>query len=302
MDARSLAAALNGDVVGQGRVLAPGPGHSPMDRSMSVQLDPNAPDGFLVNSFAGDDWRECRDHVRAALGLRRQSDKSRRTLARPQRTRITSVTASTTTASALALWNRASDAHGTVVEKYLAGRKLTLPDGDSVVRCVADIGPCGEQNAIMLAVMRNALTDEPVAIHRTFITERATKTHRKFLGPSRGAAVKLAAASDTLVVGEGLETAMAASCAGVNAALWAMGSSVGLAGLPVLPWVTKLVILAENDGGASRKAVSACHHTWSSAVGKRLFVVTPIADKDFADVWARAGADWRDYVTVERVR
>jgi putative DNA primase/helicase len=256
--------------------------------------------GFLAYSFAGDDWRECRDHVRAAIGLRRSSDRLRRTLAPPRQTRVRGVTASTTTASALALWGRAGDAAGTVSEKYLAGRKLALPDGDSVIRCIADIGPCGEQNAIMLALMRNVLTDEPVAVHRTFITERATKTYRKFLGPSRGAAVKLAAASDTLVVAEGLETAMAASCAGMDAAIWAMGSSVGIAGLPVLPWVTNLVILAENDGGASQKAVSAYRHTWSTAARKRLFVVTPTIGKDFADVWTRAGAGWRDHVLIQK--
>jgi hypothetical protein len=188
-----------------------------------------------------------------------------------------------------------------VSEKYLAGRKLALPDGDSVVRCIAVIGPCGEQNAIMLALMRNVLTDEPVAVHRTFITERATKSHRKFLGPSRAAAVKLAPASDTLVVAEGLETALAASGAGMSS-VWAMGSSGAIGALPVLSAITTLIILSENDSGASQKAVSACRRIWSSAAGKRLFVVTPTADKDFADVWARAGTGWRDHVNIERVR
>jgi putative DNA primase/helicase len=301
MDARSLAAALNGEVVGPDRVLAPGPGHSPQDRSLSIRLDPAAPDGFLAHSFSGDDWRECRDHVRAAIGLRRSFETLRRTLSRAQRMRVTSVTASTTIASAIALWGRARNAHGTVVEKYLTGRKLALPDGDAVIRCVADIGPCGEQNAIMLALMRSVVTNQPVAVHRTFITERATKTHRKFLGPSRGTAVKLAPASDTLVIAEGLETALAASGAGMSS-VWAVGSSGGIGALPVLPGITTLVILAENDSGASHKAVSLCRRAWSRAGRGRLFVVTPIADKDFADVWARAGADWRDHVTVERVR
>ena len=36
---------------------------------MSVRLDANVPDGFLVNSFSGDDWCECRDYVRKRLGL-----------------------------------------------------------------------------------------------------------------------------------------------------------------------------------------------------------------------------------------
>jgi AAA domain len=50
-------------------VLAPGPGHSPADRSLSVKLDPNAPGGYLVHSFAGDDPIVCRDHVREKAGL-----------------------------------------------------------------------------------------------------------------------------------------------------------------------------------------------------------------------------------------
>jgi hypothetical protein len=63
-----IAAALGGDV-SAGEVLAPGPGHSPADRSMSMKPDPNAPEGFLVHSFAGDDPIACRDYVRAKLGL-----------------------------------------------------------------------------------------------------------------------------------------------------------------------------------------------------------------------------------------
>lgn len=63
-----IAAALNGEVSGD-QVLAPGPGHSEKDRSMSVRLDPAAPDGFLVHSFAGDDPIECKDYVRERCRL-----------------------------------------------------------------------------------------------------------------------------------------------------------------------------------------------------------------------------------------
>ena len=69
LDARSIARALGGDVVGRDQVAAPGPGHSRNDRSLSVRLSATAPDGFLVNSHAGDDWRDCRDHVKHALGM-----------------------------------------------------------------------------------------------------------------------------------------------------------------------------------------------------------------------------------------
>ena len=66
---RSAAAALGGEVAGRDAVLCPGPGHSPKDRSLSVKFVPTAPRGFLITSFAGNDWRDCRDHVRRRLGL-----------------------------------------------------------------------------------------------------------------------------------------------------------------------------------------------------------------------------------------
>ena len=68
--AQQLAAALGGEVSG-GEVLAPGPGHSPKDRSLSIKIDPGASDGFVVYSFAGDDPLECKDHVRERAGLSR---------------------------------------------------------------------------------------------------------------------------------------------------------------------------------------------------------------------------------------
>jgi Protein of unknown function (DUF3631) len=63
-----LAELLNGDVVG-GEVLCPGPGHSVDDRSLCVKLDQKDREGFLTHSFANDDFRTCRDHVRKLLGL-----------------------------------------------------------------------------------------------------------------------------------------------------------------------------------------------------------------------------------------
>src|SRR5262249_43210263 len=53
IDVHTLARALDGDAVGRNTVVAPGPGHSRRDRSLSVRLT----DGdFVVFSHAGDDW------------------------------------------------------------------------------------------------------------------------------------------------------------------------------------------------------------------------------------------------------
>lgn len=60
---------LGGEVSGRASIVCPGPGHSRRDRSLSVRLSAEAPDGFIVHSFAGDDPLVCRDHVRERLGL-----------------------------------------------------------------------------------------------------------------------------------------------------------------------------------------------------------------------------------------
>ena len=60
---QQLARALGGDISGS-QVLAPGPGHSPKDRSLSIKLEDSAPGGFLVHSFSGDDAILCKNYVR----------------------------------------------------------------------------------------------------------------------------------------------------------------------------------------------------------------------------------------------
>lgn len=74
-----FARALGGEVTG-GQVLAPGPGHSPQDRSLAVRIDPQAPDGFVVHSFAGDDWQAVKDYLRERIGRPAVGSQDRRTI------------------------------------------------------------------------------------------------------------------------------------------------------------------------------------------------------------------------------
>src|SRR4051812_4457377 len=63
------AARLLGGECRAGYIVAPGPGHSRVDRSLSVKIDPNSEDGFVVKSHADDCWKLSKDHARAKLGL-----------------------------------------------------------------------------------------------------------------------------------------------------------------------------------------------------------------------------------------
>lgn len=69
MTLQEVARALGGEVCGN-QVRAPGPGHRPEDRSLSVRLDANAPGEFIVHTFSPrDDPIRCKDYVRAKLGI-----------------------------------------------------------------------------------------------------------------------------------------------------------------------------------------------------------------------------------------
>ena len=68
LDLRTIARRLGGEISGR-QVLAPGPGHSPGDRSLSVRLSHQSPTGFIVYSHSGDDFRVSRDYVAEKLGL-----------------------------------------------------------------------------------------------------------------------------------------------------------------------------------------------------------------------------------------
>jgi hypothetical protein len=61
-----IATALGGSVNGEW-INIRGPGHGPSDRSLGIKFDKTAPDGFVVNSFAGDDLHVCRSYVKALL-------------------------------------------------------------------------------------------------------------------------------------------------------------------------------------------------------------------------------------------
>jgi putative DNA primase/helicase len=195
-----IAHALGGEVSGR-QVLAPGPGHSSRDRSLAVRPAPSAPDGVLIYSHCGDDWRICRDHVLSRLGITRgralrvtdkrwlpeadESDKGR-------------------IERALTLWRRGTEPRGTLVEKYLMSRGVALVP-ELAMRVIRFHAACpwrdkisGELTHIpaMLSVMRNIRTNEATAVQRTALNLTGEKIGRKTLGRKTGAAIKLSADED----------------------------------------------------------------------------------------------------------
>jgi hypothetical protein len=262
-----LSKALGGIVAGAS-VLCPGPGHSPRDRSLSVTPSFAAPDGFLVYSFAGDSWRDCRDVVKARLGHDARQRKP---------------PAVDRGAAAVALWDTAQDP-GPVVERYLSSRGLKLPDdvAGRVVRFHSacpwrgDDGMIGRRS-VMLTAFRTVADDRLVAVHRTLLADDGRKLDRRMLGPVGGAAIKIDSDVDVeqgLSIGEGFETCLAGRMLGFQP-VWAVGSVGAIAGFPVIAGIDALTILAETDDtGANARAVQACGKHWLD-LGREVIVATP---------------------------
>jgi putative DNA primase/helicase len=281
-----VARALRGVAVGRASVLAPGPGHSDNDRSLSVKLDPVARDGFVVHSFAGDSAIACRDYVRAALCIKTSNGTYKPARGAPSTTVDYSTDRSTL---ALRVWHAALEPRGTLVTTYLSSRGLSLPHdvGGAVVRYHPALKYNGGTIGGMVALFRDIKTNEPSAVHRTFLDSDGRKLDRGMLGRVKQAAIKIDADENVtagLTIGEGFETCLAARLAGFRP-VWAAGSAGSIATFPVRPGVEALTILGEvGDGGANQRATRTCADRWIKA-GHEALVVTPLFGDDLNDAW-----------------
>ncbi|MBA9069931.1 hypothetical protein FHR71_003692 [Methylobacterium sp. RAS18] len=301
-----VAHALGGKVHGR-QVLAPGPGHSRKDQSLSVRLATTSPKGFVVHSHCGDDWRDCEEYVASALGLpsdhwrehKEQREPDPREAMRRRERRIESERREAEDdarrqRSAIRIWNAATDPRNTVVATYLLSRGLDLPDeiaGEAIrfhPRCPWGTGLV----PAMVAAFRNTQTGEITGIHRTGLTTGGQKIGRKMLGIAAGAAIMLdpcEAVSLGLAIGEGIETSLSARQLGIRP-VWALGSSDAIRTFPVLPGVEGLTILGETgDGGANARATQEAGTRWHRAE-RTIEVVMPRVGEDLNAALRAGGA------------
>lgn len=282
LDIRQIARIMGGDVTGRSSCNVPGPGHSPQDRSLAIRVTSS---GFVVHSFAGDDWKACRDYVQSKLGLDKdwQPDKRPVVAASDDRERKK---------FALKIWADCVDPRGTLAERYLREhRELELPDGVaySVIRFHRGLRyEVGKYLPAMVCLLRDIKSNEPCGIHRTFLNRyTGGKIDRKMLGIAKGAAIKLDAEPSTrLTIGEGVETVLAARDAGFVPA-WALGSSGAVRCFPVLPHLRELIILQENDP-TSRRDVKSCARRFLDT-RRPVNIIEPKVGNDFNDCWRARG-------------
>ena len=273
---------LNGQIVSGGVSFAP-PGHHPKDRSGRLFVGPQYPAGFWVETFSpADDPIQVRDHVAGLAGIATRPerapepspvDRMAALAKRAEAEKADAADKARRTRRSLEVWNGAVDPRGTIVGNvYLPGRALDLPAeiAGPVIR-FAPRCPWKDEDGVtrarpaMVALMRDVLTGEPKAIHRTLLSDDGQKLDRRMMGPSGGTAIMFDKPGAVLVAGEGIESALSARQLGFGPT-WALGSAGEISKLPVVPDVERVLLLEElGDGGASAKAVKACGLRWTAA-------------------------------------
>ena len=187
---------------------------------------------------------------------------------------------------ALAIWNDASSAQGTLVETYLGSRGLQLPLPSTLRFHTGLKHPSGGIWPAMVALVAHGVDGVPLALHRTFfsrdgLSKAPVEPQKMMLGPCRGGAVRLADPGNMLMVGEGIETCLTAMMASGHP-VWAALSTSGLRALDLPENVLDVVVLADGDD-AGEAAARDCAFRWKRE-GRRVRIARPPQGMDFNDM------------------
>jgi hypothetical protein len=188
--------------------------------------------------------------------------------------------------AAVAIWQSATQARGTLIEPYFASRGLQLPPPSCLRFHPALKHPAGGTWPAMIALVTRGSDSAPLAIHRTFLAEDGSgkapiRPSKMMLGPCRGGVVRLATPSEVLMVGEGIETCLAALQA-TGLATWAALSTSGLRTLQLPPEVQELIVLADGDE-PGEAAARECAWRFKQE-GRRARIARPPEGLDFNDL------------------
>jgi hypothetical protein len=196
---------------------------------------------------------------------------------------------------ALRLWAEAQPIASTLAARYLREHRhidlTTLPASlDDVLRfhprCLFN-GAC---LPCLIALFRDVESNAPAGIHRVALSPNGQKIERRMLGQwPTPRAIKLWPVESTLVIGEGIETVLAAATRIMHRdaplrPAWITGSSRGIKCFPIIPGVECLIILVDHDvNGVGPDSARACAARWVAA-GRKVVLLTP----------QRSGADFND--------
>ncbi len=153
--------------------------------------------------------------------------------------------------------------------------------------------PAAMSGPALVALVTDAVTDEPMTLHRTWVKPDGMKADvdppRLLLGKHRkqGGVIRLwpdEAVSTGLAIGEGIETML--TIAHAFKPVWSAIDAGNLAAFPVLDGIESLLIVADHDE-AGLKAAEQCADRWYRARREVRIAKSPIPGQDAND-YARA--------------
>jgi putative DNA primase/helicase len=285
MTAETIAKALGGRKAGSGWS-ARCPAHD--DSTPSLSLRDTGDGKVLIRCHAGCDQDEVIAHLKAN-GLWAQNGP--RLFRHAASRRVTKPTEPDRddikrTEAALSIWQASKPAGGTLIETYLGSRGLRLTATPTLRLHPYLKHPSGDSWPAMIALVTRGADDTPLAIHRTFLARNGTgkapvDPQKMMLGPCRGGAVRLAEPGDVLMIGEGIETCLAAMQETGHPA-WAALSTSGLRALDLPKAVRDVIVLADGDD-PGESAARDCALRWKRD-GRRVRIAHPPKGMDFNDM------------------
>ncbi|NDA89680.1 MAG: toprim domain-containing protein [Alphaproteobacteria bacterium] len=188
------------------------------------------------------------------------------------------------------LWNESLNPKNSIIENYLKNRELLLDGIPESIRYCPNLyhGPTGKSFPVMLSAISKYGTDRIVAVHRTYLkTDGSDKAdispNKMMLGKVKGGAVKIASSSSTLVVAEGIETALSIYAA-TKIPTWACLSASNLTTVELPPpnTTSEIIIAADNDQAGIKAASKLAIRLLDNCY--RVKISIPPEGKDFNDL------------------
>ena len=184
---------------------------------------------------------------------------------------------------ALDIWAASKPAAGSLVESYLRHRSIFLSVPETLRFHDNLKHPSGELYPAMVGLVTRGDGNEPVAIHRTFLsrngdTKAEVNPQKMMLGPCQSGAVRLAPATSRVMVGEGIETCLSVMQF-IKVPIWAALSISSLKNLYSPPEIRDVTILADGDEAGEEAAQNAALR-WIKK-GRKVRIARPPKGLDF---------------------
>ncbi len=197
------------------------------------------------------------------------------------------------TEMALRIWAETQPTAGSLVETYLRSRSINIPSPPSLRFHPALKHASGGLWPAMVALVTRGMGGEPAGIHRTFLCpdgrgKAPVQPDKMMLGPCRGGVVRLGPATNPLMVGEGIETCLAAMQE-ASLPAWAALSASGLRSLDLPSEIQEVIVLADGDGAGESAARTAA--LWWRREGRLVRIARPPAGMDCNDMLMGLGPE-----------